>query len=86
MFFIPVLTMRAAGPAVTDARGVAALRVGALGVAFGGATLGAGLAMEFRATESGFVDAATVGAGRRKQRVGTICGRMTLAATVATLG
>ena len=51
MFFIPVLTMSAAGAAVTGA------------LTLGGATVGAGLAVDIRATESDFVGTDTVGAG-----------------------
>src|SRR5436309_2253768 len=61
MFFIPVLTMSAAGATVTGPRGVAALGARALGATLGGVTVGAGLAVETRGTESDFAGAATVG-------------------------
>src|SRR5260221_4639467 len=73
MFFIPVLTMSAAGAAVTDARGVAALGAGALGVTLGAATVGAGLAVDIRATESDFAGVATVGAGIESSCVCATC-------------
>ena len=64
MFFIPVLTMSAAGaPGAGGARGVAPLGAGALGATLGGVAVASGLAVEIRATESDFAGAGIVGDG-----------------------